>query len=36
MVHLGVGHGGQGVVDACRGGGHGQEGGDGQHHPGRG
>ena len=33
---LGVGHRGEGVVDAGRGGGHGQQGRDGQHHPGRG
>ena len=34
--HLGVSHGRQGVVDAGGGGGHGQQGRDGQHHPGRG
>ena len=33
---LGVGHRGEGVVDAGRGGGHGQQGRDRQHHPGRG
>ena len=31
---LSVGHRGEGVVDAGRGGGHGQQGRDGQHHPG--
>ena len=34
--HLGVSHGRQRVVDAGSGGGHGQQGRDGQHHPGRG
>ena len=33
---LGVGHGGQWVVDAGGGGGHGQQRGDGESHPGRG
>ena len=36
MNHLGVGHRRQGAVNAGGGGGHGQQGRDGQHHPRRG
>ena len=36
QVNLGVGHGWEAVVDAGSGGGHGQQGRDGQHHPGGG
>ena len=36
MNHLGVGHRRQGAVNTGGGGGHGQQGGDGQRHPGRG
>ena len=36
MNHLGVGHRREGTVDTGGGGGHGQQGRDGQRHPGRG
>ena len=36
MYDLGVGDGGQGVVDGGGGGGHGEQRGDGERHPGRG